>query len=60
MMEAGRHVDRATLLIEPFVRLARKDAASLAAEGARLLSFAAAEAGIHDVEIAPAAVAGPR
>ncbi len=56
----ARQGDRATLVIEPFVRLARKDATSLAGEGARLLGFAAAEASNHDVQIAPAAVAGPR
>ena len=42
----------ATLHVEPFARLSRADAADVTDEGARLLAFAAADAGAHDVRIA--------
>ena len=41
----------ATLRIEPFARLSGKQAAAVAAEGRRLLGFAAAGAKARDVEI---------
>jgi hypothetical protein len=44
--------DAATLLVRPFRPLATRDATALTEEGARLLAFAAADAGTHDVQIA--------
>jgi hypothetical protein len=41
----------ATLLIEPFERLSKKNAASLTREGGRLLAFAATDAEAHDVRL---------
>jgi hypothetical protein len=57
MWRIVREHGRASLVIEPFIRLSRKDAAALTEEGGRLLAFAAAEAGGHDVQIASVAVA---
>jgi hypothetical protein len=42
---------RATLALAPFERLAARDAAALAREGERLLAFAAADVGKHEVRI---------
>jgi hypothetical protein len=50
--EIRREGDRATLVVEPFERLPKSDAAALTAEGARLLELAAADADRHDVRIA--------
>jgi hypothetical protein len=44
-----RHGDRATLHVEPFRRVDKREAGDLAAEGQRLLAFAAADAPSHDV-----------
>jgi hypothetical protein len=45
----------ATLVIEPFVALSKKDTETVTAEGHRLLKFAASDAASHDVRInAPA------
>ena len=44
----------ATLLITPFARVSREDADSLMSEGARLLTFVAADAKTHDIQFAPA------
>jgi hypothetical protein len=57
MWRIAREHGRASLVIEPFIRLSRKDATALAEEGGRLLAFAAAEADRHDVQIASVAVA---
>jgi hypothetical protein len=43
--------DRATLRIEPFQRLGKRDRANLAEEGARLLAFAAADADARNIQI---------
>ncbi len=43
----------ATLRIAPFAPLSRQDSAALAEEGARLLAFAAADAGARDIQLAP-------
>ncbi len=48
--EGSRH-DRATLVIEHFVRLRNQDRAGLTEEGGRLLSFAAADARRRDVRL---------
>jgi DNA glycosylase AlkZ-like len=45
----------ATLLIEPFRTLSKRDAAAVRAEGRRLLAFAAADAAVRDVRLAAAA-----
>jgi len=42
----------ATLVVEPFARLPKPDRAAIAAEGERLLAFAAAEADARDVRFA--------
>jgi hypothetical protein len=42
----------ATLVVEPFARLPRRDRAAVSAEGERLLAFAAAEADPRDVRFA--------
>ncbi len=45
----------ATLLVEPFRKLSKRDAAAVTAEGGRLLAFLAADADSHDIQlIAPA------
>jgi winged helix DNA-binding protein len=48
-----RQADAATLIIEPFKRLSRRDSAEVAGEGARLLAFAAGDAGQRDLRMAP-------
>jgi hypothetical protein len=45
-----RSRNTATLTIKPFKRLSRKDIAALTEEGARLLAFAAADVGAHDIQ----------
>ncbi len=47
-----RHSTTATLRIEPFAPLAAQDRTSLAEEGARLLTFVAADAESHDIQFA--------
>lgn len=47
-----RDGEATTLLIEPFRRLSRNDAAAVVEEGARLLAFLAADAPSHDVRLA--------
>jgi hypothetical protein len=42
----------ATLLVEPFARLSKQDAAAVTAEGARLLEFAAGDADSHEIQFA--------
>jgi Winged helix DNA-binding domain len=42
----------ATLLVRPFTRLTREQAAAVAEEGARLLDFAAADADARDISVA--------
>lgn len=42
----------AVLRIEPFARLTKRDRTALEEEGGRLLTFAAADAGAHEVELA--------
>ena len=50
-----RRHGRATLVIEPFEPLSKKDVAAVTAEGHSLLKFAASDAASHDVRInAPA------
>lgn len=49
-----RQRDAATLVVQPFGRLAKKTTAALGAEGARLLRFAAA-GHAHDVQFVPLA-----
>ena len=44
----------ATLVVEPYERLSTADADALAAEGARLLGFAAGDARDHDIRLAAA------
>lgn len=41
----------AVLWVEPFTPLGSRQAAAVAEEGARLLGFAAADAGTHDVRV---------
>ena len=43
----------ATLLIEPFERLSKKDLGAVTEEGARLLRFAAGDAETHEIQVAP-------
>jgi hypothetical protein len=43
----------AVLRVTPFRRLTKRDAAAVAAEGERLLAFAAAEAKQRDLELLP-------
>ncbi|MCW2877169.1 MAG: hypothetical protein JWQ95_1269 [Sphaerisporangium sp.] len=49
-----RQRDAATLTIRPYTRLPAPEAEALAEEGARLLRFAAAGAGTHEVRLLPA------
>jgi hypothetical protein len=49
--KTARVRDRATLTIEPVVRLSKTEAADLSDEGARLLAFLVPEAGTGDVRI---------
>jgi hypothetical protein len=49
MWKIDRANGGATLVIEPFDRLAKRDRTSLAEEGARLLAFVEADAERHDV-----------
>jgi hypothetical protein len=53
MWRITRKADNALLVIEPFVRLPKKEAAALVDEGAQLLAFAAADADAHDVQVTP-------
>jgi hypothetical protein len=46
-----RSQDTAALLVEPFEPVSKVDRTALAEEGQRLLAFAAAEAGAHDVRL---------
>jgi Winged helix DNA-binding domain len=48
-----RNRNTAILTIKPFTRLSRKEIAALTEEGARLLAFAAADAGAHDIRFIP-------
>lgn len=41
----------ATLVVDPYVRLSKKDTAAVAKEGAELISFAAPDADSHDVAL---------
>ena len=50
----ARQGDAAMLRIEPSEPLSAQDRSALAEEGARLLSFAASDAGVRDIEFAPA------
>ena len=43
--------DAALLWVEPFTRLSPRHVAAVAEEGGRLLGFAAADAGTHDVRV---------
>ncbi|AKN74857.1 hypothetical protein QR97_38755 [Streptomyces sp. PBH53] len=45
--------EAATLVVQPFAPLARRDVAELTEEGERLLSFAASEAGRRDIRFEP-------
>ena len=47
-----RDLGAATLVVEPFARLPKRDRAAVAAEGERLLAFAAAEADPREVRFA--------
>ena len=49
-----RHRDTATLTIELFKALSKQDHIAVTEEGARLLTFAAADADSRDVQFAPA------
>jgi hypothetical protein len=48
-----RSRNTATLTIKPFKRLSKKVIVALTEEGARLLAFAAADAGAHDIRFTP-------
>jgi hypothetical protein len=48
---AGGDGGAAMLRVEPFTRLSLREAAGVTEEGARLLGFAAADAGTHDVRV---------
>ncbi|HEU0006320.1 MAG TPA: winged helix DNA-binding domain-containing protein [Terriglobia bacterium] len=45
-----RHRSKATLIIEPFKRLSKKDTAALIKEGAELLAFVATDADVQDIQ----------
>ncbi|GAC1580652.1 MAG: winged helix DNA-binding domain-containing protein [Candidatus Dormibacteria bacterium] len=53
MWRITRKQGSAVLVIEPFIRLPKKEAAALVDEGAQLLAFAAADADAHDVQVTP-------
>ena len=53
--DRNRDDSAATLVIDPFEPLSKKDAAAVTAEGHNLLKFAAADAAAHDVRINPPA-----
>lgn len=55
--EIVRQRDTASLHIEPFTRISKEEAGAVTAEGARLLTFAAADSTAHDVRLATAAPA---
>ena len=44
-----RHRSTATLIVEPFKRLSKKDTAALTKEGAQLLAFVATDADVQDI-----------
>jgi hypothetical protein len=48
-----RHRSAATLVVAPFKRLSKKDTAALTREGARLLTFAAADADTRNIQFTP-------
>jgi hypothetical protein len=48
-LERNNDTGAATLVVSPIVRLTKRAAAAVAAEGRRLLRFAAADAGARDV-----------
>jgi hypothetical protein len=48
-----RHLDTATLTIQPFEALAEPERTAVAEEGARLLTFAASDTATHDVQLSP-------
>ncbi|MGH3144615.1 MAG: winged helix DNA-binding domain-containing protein, partial [Rubrobacter sp.] len=48
-----RQRDQATLLVTPFKQLSNQDTTALTEEGARLLTFVAADADAHDVRFTP-------
>ncbi|MEU8079099.1 winged helix DNA-binding domain-containing protein [Catellatospora citrea] len=52
MWRMERERGRAVLAVEPFVQFTAADRDAVAAEGARLLAFAAADAAAHEVRIA--------
>jgi hypothetical protein len=45
-----RHRSKATLIVEPFKRLSKKDTAALTKEGAQLLAFVATDAEVQDIQ----------
>jgi winged helix DNA-binding protein len=49
--QIARDAGAATLVVEPFRSLSKKDASAVRAEGRRLLAFAAPEAGTRDVQL---------
>jgi hypothetical protein len=50
----GRGREATTLVVEPFAELSGRDRAEVAAEGERLLAFAAGDAAARDLRFAPA------
>ncbi|MGH3981077.1 MAG: winged helix DNA-binding domain-containing protein [Pseudonocardiaceae bacterium] len=49
-----RNRGTATLVVDPYTRMSKKDTAAVTREGARLLDFAAADADTHDIRFTPA------